>query len=298
MIKRIALVGLFLVAACGSVGVGNQTHAITLAYKTGDTYRYHYSATLNYTVVIQTMSIPVRIELAADEKLTVKSVDSSGTADLTADLTNLSVKTTANGTTNTTTSNTPTSVEMKVASDGRIMSVNGNALGSGGTLPGVPGMQGGLVSAILPDKPVKVGDTWTKNYDQSAPTGTGTIHITSTNKYAKDEKVGNVNAAVVQSTVNTNIDLSIDSTATGQGGSSLIPSGESSGLSGIKISGTDLSTVNSWVDTGAKRIVKTHQNDAVNMTLSFTMAPGSQANPLLTGPLTVKGTQIVDMTPA
>lgn len=296
MIKKIAVAGFVLVAACGSLNTGPQTHAITLSYKTGDTYKYHYHAVLNYTIGIQSMSIPVRVDLAADEKITVKSVDSSGTADLTADLSNVTVKTTANGTTNTTTTDTPTSLEMKVASDGRVVSVNGSSTTTGAGVPGIPGGQGGLISAILPDKAVKVGDTWTKAYDQTPGVGTGSVHVTSSNKYARDEKVGSVNAAVVESTINTTINLSVD-TASGQGGSSLLP-GEASGLSGVSITGTDLSTVSSWVDIGAKRLVKTHQNDAVDATLNFTMAPGSAANPMLTGPLTLKGTQVLDMTPA
>ena len=94
VIRRIALLGFFLIAACGSVGVGNQAHAITLAYKAGDTYKYQFHAALDYTVGIQSMTIPVKVDLSANEKLTVKSVDSSGTADLTADLSNMKITTT------------------------------------------------------------------------------------------------------------------------------------------------------------------------------------------------------------
>lgn len=294
--RRLALVGLFLIAACGSIGNSNQAHAITLSYKSGDTYKYQFHAVLDYTVGIQTMTIPVKADISANEKITVKSVDSTGTADLNVDLTNLTVKTTTNGTTNTTTTTNPTSVEMKVASDGRIISVNGNAVGGASAVPGVYGSQGGLISAILPDKPVKVGDTWTKDFDENAPTGSGSVHATSTNKYTKDEKVGSVNAAVVQSNVNTTIHLSID--ASSAGGSSLVPAGGSSGLQGFKMDGTVASTVTSWVDTSAKRIVKTHQADNIDATLNFTAAAGSQPNPLLSGPLTIKGTQTLDMTPA
>lgn len=296
MRKLIFLVAL-LVAGCGSFAVP-QAHAIALAYKTGDAYNYHFHAALNYTVGISTMTIPVTADVSADEKMTVKSVDSSGTADLDVQLTNLAVKITANGTTNTTTKNTATTIEMKVGSDGRVISVNGNPISGSLSIPGVPGTQGGLLSAILPDKAVKPGDTWTKSFDVAPPAGSGTIHVASSNKYARDEKVGSVNAAVVQSNINTTINLNLSTLAAGQGGASLFPSTGSSGLQSFTLKGTDASVVTSWVDTGAKRILKTHQTDTIDLTIAFTMAPGSTPGVVLNGPLTVKGTQTLDMTPA
>lgn len=294
--KRLALLGFLLIAACASVGGGNSAHAITLSYKSGDTYKYHFHGLLNYTVGIQGTTIPVNVDLAADEKMTVKSVDSSGIADINVDLTNLVVKTTANGTTNTTNTSTTTSIEMKIGPDGHVVSINGNAIQGSVGVPGISGSQGGLLSAILPDKPVKVGDTWTKDFDENAPLGSGTIHVSSTNKYTKDEKVGSVNTSVVDSNITTTINLKVDSTT--QGGTDLFPTGGSSGMTGFSMNGTDTATVTSWVDTGAKRIVKTHQTDTVDATLNFTTAAGATPNPFLSGPLTLKGTQTLDMTPA
>lgn len=290
-----------MLAACGAFPA-QHAQAITLAYKSGETFKYHFHAALNYTVGISTMTIPVTADISADEKITVKSVDPSGTADMTVDLSNLTAKTTSGGMTNTTTKNTPTSLELKVASDGRVINVNGQAISGAGALPGIPGTQGGLISAILPDKPVKPGDTWTKSYDQSVPIGSGTIHVTSNNKYTKDEKVGSVNAAVVQSSIGTNLDLDVNPSAARQAGSSIFPSGaESSGLQSLTLAGTDTATVTSWIDTGAKQILKSHRTDTIDLTLNFIMTPaatGATANPMLTGPVTIKGSQTLDMTPA
>ncbi len=294
--RRLAVLVALFAAACGSFGLA-QPHAITLAYKTGETYSYHFHAVLDYTVGISTMTIPVTADVSADEKMTVKSVDSTGTADLDVHLTNLAVKVAANGTTNTTTKTT-TSVEMKVAADGRVISVNGSAISGSLSIPGIPGTQGGLLSAILPDKAVKPGDTWTKSFDVTPPAGKGSIHVASNNKYVRDEKAGGVSAAVVQSNINTTIDLEIDmSAATGQGGASLLPSG-AAGPQSFTLKGTDASVVTSWVDTAAKRIVKTHQTDTVDLTMQFAMPAGSTPSPILNGPVTVKGTQTLDMTPA
>ena len=116
--RRLAAVLFLVVSGCGSIG-SVQAHSISLAYKAGDTYKYALHAVLNYTIGAEGFSVPFNLDMTGKETITVKSVDSSGTADLTISLTDLSVKTTTNGTTNTTTTTAPTSVEMKVASDGR-----------------------------------------------------------------------------------------------------------------------------------------------------------------------------------
>src|SRR5437867_6887472 len=292
--RRLAAVLFVVASGCGSIG-SVQAHSISLAYKAGDTYKYALHAVLNYTIGAEGFSVPFNLDMSGKETITVKSVDSSGTADLTISLTDLSVKTTTNGTTNTTTTTTPTSVEMKVASDGRIVSVNGSTF-TNGSLPGLSGTEGGLVSAILPDKAVKPGDTWTKDYDQANPTGTGSVHVTSKNKYVRDEQVKSVNTAVVQSNLASNIDLTLDMSALGgQGGTSLFPS--TGALKSLSMKGTTTSDVTSWIDSSAHRLVKTHSTGTVDATMTLNMAAGG-TTPGLTGPITFKGTQTMDMNPA
>ncbi|TMC54144.1 MAG: hypothetical protein E6J20_03430 [Chloroflexi bacterium] len=292
--RRLAIVlALFLVAACGSIGVQAQT--LKLAYKAGDTYKYGYHAAFKYTIGMQGMSIPVDLDMTAKEAMTVKSVDASGTATIAVAVTDLSVKTTANGVSNTTTTTTSSTAEMKVTSDGRIVSVSGSSLGNY-TLPGLPGSQGGLVTAILPDTAVKPGDTWTKNYDSPNPVGSGASHVTTNNKYLRDEKVGGVSTAVVESNIKGTIDLTIDMSAAG-GGTSLFPTGGSSGLQGLSMKGTTTSDVTSWVDASGRRVLKSHSTGGVDATMSLNMAAGA-TTPGLTGPITFKGTQTMDMTPA
>jgi hypothetical protein len=294
--RRLALLAFLLVAACGSIGAA-QAHTLALAYKTGDTYKYNLHAVFKYTIGAEGMSVPLDMDITAAEKMTVKSVDSSGTADVTASVSNLTMKMTMSGTTNTTTTTTSADVEMKIAPDGRIVSVNGNALGSG-SLPGMSGSAGGLVTAVLPDGKVKPGDTWTKTYDQANPMGSGTIHIVTNNKYVDDEKVGSIDTAKVQSNITTTIDLTIDlSSLGGQSGTPLFPSGGSSGVQGITMKGTTTTDVTSWIDASARRVVKTTSKGSLDATMTMNMAAGS-TNPMLTGPITFKGTQNLDMTPA
>ncbi|HKW71449.1 MAG TPA: hypothetical protein VJQ08_01335 [Candidatus Dormibacteraeota bacterium] len=299
--KRFALLASFFaifLAACGPIGV--QAHTISLAYKSGDTYKYGLHIVLKYTIGMQGLSVPFNVDMSGKETVKVKSVDSTGMADLSIALTDISVKTTANGTTNTTTTPTGTTVEVKVGSDGRIVSVNGNAFGSAGTLPGMTGSEGGLVSAILPDKPVKPGDTWTKSYDQANPMhSAGSYHVTTDNKYLRDEKVGSVQTAVVESNIKANLDLSFDvSSLNGQGATPILPgSGAAGGLKGMSLQGTSTSDVTTWIDTGARRIVKSHSTGGLDATMTITLAPGTTSIPGLTGPITFKGTETLDMNP-
>ena len=288
---------LALVAGCGSFGPA-QAHSLSLAYKAGETYKYNFHAAFKYTIGAEGMSVPLDLDITAKEGLTVKSVDSSGTADVAIAVTDMSLKSTVNGTTNTTTTTTTTNVDMKIASDGHIVSINGSAFGNS-SLPGMTGSEGGLVSAILPDKPVKPGDTWSKSYDQPNPLGSGSSKVTTDNKYLRDEKVGSVDTAVVESKINSSFNLTIDLSAmVGSSGTSLIPSGgAAAGLQGITMTGTSISDVTSWIDATAHRVVKSHSTGPLDATMSLNMAAGA-ANPGLTGPITLKGTQTLDMTPA
>ena len=295
--RRLALVAFLVVAACGSIGAA-QPHTLSLAYKTGETYKYTLHAAFKYTLGTQGMTVPLDMDITAKETMTVKSVDSSGTADMTVSVSELTLKMTMSGTTNTTTTTTSTDVDMRIASDGRVVSINGSTLGSG-SLPGLSGSEGGLVSAVLPDGTVKPGDSWTKNYDQANPMGSGTIQIVTKNKYVDDEKVGSVNTAKVQSNIETTINLTIDLSSLGgqSGGTSIIPSGGASGPQSITMRGTSTSDVTSWIDASAHRVVKTHSTGSLDATMTMNMAAGS-TNPMLTGPISFKGTQTLDMTPA
>ena len=281
-----------MVAACGSFGA--QAHTVSLAYKAGDTYKYGLHIVMKYTIAAAGLSIPFNLDMSAKESIAVKSVDSSGTADLSITVTDMSLKTAINGTTNTTTTTTAQSLDMKVARDGRIKSVNGTAFDNT-SFGGVSGVQGGLISAILPDNSAKPGDTWSKTFDEPNPFGVGSNHVTSNNTYLRDEN----NAAVIESKINSSLNMSIDPSAlAGQPGTPVVPStGAAGGVQSISIAGTSTSDVTSWIDLSARRLVKTHSSASVNATLTVNMAAGS-TTPGLTGPVTFKGTQTLDLTPA
>jgi hypothetical protein len=296
--KRLTLVlaclGMFAVA-CGALGAHAQT--LSLAYKKGDTYKYGLHMATKATVGTAGLSIPVTIDLTGQETVTVNSVDSSGNAQVSIAISNLTLKSSANGITNTTTGTPAQTVEMTIAADGRVLSVNGQAFG-GTSLGQLSSATGGtFISAVLPSYAVKPGDTWSKSYDVANPLGTGTVHLTANSKYLRDESLKGVNAAVVETKTTGTFKLTLDMSKLGGGTGSTLPTMPGGGLQGLTISGTTTADTTTWIDPDGHRAMQTHNTGSTNATMSIQMAAGS-TSPMITGPITIAGNQTMDLTPA
>ena len=290
--KRIALLAACVaLAACGSFGVA-QAHTLSLAYRPGDSYVYKFHATSKQTANMGGLSVPIQLETSAKETVTVRSVDSSGTADMAITLSDMTLKTVTGGITNTTTGMPSNSVDVKIKADGTVVSVDGNAMTAAGPLAALSGIGGVFISAVLPDHAVKIGDTWSKTYDQADPKSLVTVRINSSSTYLRDETVDNVMTAVVE----TKSDGKIDFT----GGSA----NTSSAVGQLSMHGTFTTDVTTWIDTTAHRIVKSHSTAHDDVTLSFpTMSPPTTnkttpTSPFMQGPITATGDSTTDLTPA
>jgi hypothetical protein len=298
-VKRFALLTALFLAACGPIGAA-QAHTLSLGFKSGDTYKYKFHATSKQTVGMSTMSMPVEVDISATESAKVNSVDSSGTADLTITLSDFTLKSVSGGVTNTTTGLPANTVDVKIRADGTLVGVNGTDLTTGSPLGAFSGLGGGFfIAAVLPDHPVKVGDTWTKDYDQTMPsdtgtvhpTGTGTVHITSSSKYLRDESVNGVSAAVVETKSNGTVDLTISGT----------PPGTATGIGtgSVSIHGTFTTDVTTWIDPSGHRIIKSHSTSTDDATVTLPEQTGAtEQNPMMTGPITAKGQGTSDLNPA
>jgi hypothetical protein len=291
LVRRLALVALFAFA-CGAAPAHAQS--LALAYHSGAAYKYKFHSTANETTDIGGTTVPVTLDMTASETVTVKSVDSSGNADLSIGLSNMTMKTSANGITNTTTGMPSPTVDIKIGADGRILSVNGSTMVGGSPFSSFSGMSGGFVSAVLPDTAVKPGDTWSKDYDQSNPLGSGSIHITTKSKYLRDESLQSINAAVVETTSTGSIDISIDmSKIGGATGGTAIPPG---GPKGMTIKGTMASDVTTWIDPSGHRVLKTHMTGSTTAAMTIDL-PAGTTTPGVTGPFSIKGAETTDLTP-
>ena len=293
--KRLALlaVSVFLLAGCGAFGAA-RAQTLSLAYKAGDTYKYKLHASSKQTVTTSEISFPLNFDISADESIKVKSVDSSGTADLAITLSNLTMKSTMGGVSNTTTGVPAQTINVQVGADGRLVSVEGNQLPGGTPMQAFSGLGGGFfITAVLPAKPVKPGDTWTKDYDQANPNGTGGTHVTSKSTYLRDESLNGVNAAVVETRSTMTIDMTI---------SDVSPSSEM-GMSGLTMKGTVTTDVTTWVDPDGHRVMKTHSTAADDATIDLKLpptrlSPPATAGPGFGGPMSAKGEATTDLTPA
>jgi hypothetical protein len=296
-VRRLVLV-LLVALACGPVGAHAQS--LALAYRSGDAYKYTLHSTAVETVDAGVMAIPITLDLTAHETVTVQSVDSAGAANLSISVTNLTIKSSANGVTNTTTGTPAPIINMKVAADGRILSVTGNPFGSS-PFALFSGTGGSFTSAVLPDNAVKPGDTWSKSYDQANTTGSGNIHVTTKSKYLRDEAVNGVSAAVVQTTSTASINITIDMSKLMAGLGSAGPVMPGGGLGSLTITGTSSSDVTTWIDPGGHRVLKSHMTGTTDATMTIKMdtkAPAGTTMPGMTGPYSIKGTQTLNLDPA
>jgi hypothetical protein len=284
--KRLALVALFAFA-CGAVPAQAQT--LSLGYHSGDTYKYSFHSTTKQTLGASGMTVPSEIDTSATETVKVKSVDSSGTADLAITLGNFNLKSTTGGVTNTTTGIADTTLDVSVAADGRVLSMNGQQFAGANPFLIFSGLGGGFfVSAVLPSSAVKPGDTWSKSYDQANPGGTGTVHLTTQSKYLRNETIQGVNAAVVETISNGSLDMTLGAPAAGAA---------ASGFGGMSIKSTLTSDVTTWIDPNTHRLLKTHSTETNDGTVNLD-ASASSGLPGLTGPITIKGTGTTDLNPA
>jgi hypothetical protein len=295
--RRLALVALFafFAVACGAVPV--QAKSLTLAYHAGDTYRYTFHSITRQTMDAGGMTIPTEIETSAKETVKVKSVDPSGTADLAITLTNSVLKSTSGTITTTTTGLLDTTIDVSVAADGRILSMDGTQYAGSNPFLAFSGIgEGFFVTAVLPTNAVKPGDTWSKDYSQAVPDGSGSIQITSHSKYLRDESINGINAAVVETTSNGSIDVSLGVPQPASGQPSVSPLGGGT-FTGLTMKGTVTADVTTWIDPSDHRILRTHATETNDGTMTFDMS-GQNPLPMLSGPITTKGSSTTDLDPA
>jgi hypothetical protein len=294
-VRRLALV-VFAAIACGPAVAHAQS--LALAYHSGDSYKYALRSTATETVDSGATTMPINFDLTGSETVTVKSVDSSGAADLSIELSHLTVKSSTGGVSNTTTGIPIPSIEMKVAADGRILSVNGNVLG-GSPFSMFSGTGGIFMSAVLPDNAVKPGDTWSKDYEQANTMGTGTIHVTTKSKYLRDESVKGVSAAVIETTSTATVNITIDMSRILAGTGSSTPVMPGGPVTNLTIKGTSTSDVTTWVDPSGHRVLESHMTGTTDATMTMQMtATAGTTLPGLTGPFSIKGTQTLTLDPA
>ena len=292
---------LLVLTACSNSPTSqpDQASMIRIAFKEGDSYRYHYRSALQATMTMgQGAELPIKVDASADATWKVVSVDANGVT--TVDLTLTNLKTTFTGsfppgsTTTSTTTTTTQHIEFQVAPTGEIVSGGGPSgppsLFSMAQGLGPPGTDQFL--AILPGHTVKPGDTWTKSFTRPNPSGQGSMTYTTENRFLRYDNLKSGRAAVIQTTATVPLDVTIDlqkvMSATG-GLASPPPLPIAAPVSGqVHIQGTSSTDTTTWFDVRTDQVEKMTTVDSTDETttfLGFSGLPTPSVPPALQGPL-------------
>jgi hypothetical protein len=174
-------------------------------------------------------------------------------------------------------------IEMRVAPDGRILSIDDVSFAGfeGGGLPGegsLPGMS--QITPLLPEDgaPVAPGDTWDASYSQDLPFAEGSIDYDVHSTYLRNEEVGGVDAAVISSRMTVPFDLSFRmkdlATILEEQGED-VSEGELAELrhATMAIEGNLEFDMTSFVDFGAQKLLGSESAGTFDFTLEFAGFP-------------------------
>jgi len=282
------VVAVLLVAGVGWVvlsgGDTAEAQPLALSFTQGQEKTYVLHQTMDAQMSSDVFgSQPLKMDLRETVTWSVTSVDQDGTATIEVTVTDLSGS--LNGEPVPSSDIPP--LEMKIASDGRVLSAGGIAFGGSSDTQGFgfPGME--QLTPILPDSgdKVAVGDTWEKSFSQDFPYGDGTVEFTATSTYARDETVDGRQAAVIQTHMTVPLDLTIDLSEllkalgpelSGATGADL------GGLGGASIAydGRGELSQTSFVDLQAKELLKTRSRGTFDISLGFQGIPGVGDTPV------------------
>jgi len=257
-------------AACGPAGVSSESPVtLALAFQSSATYDYkvHVSATI--TVQTPNANGPVTSDIAGTARLQVLSTDAEGVTTVKISLTGLT--TTVNGQSLYLTGKIPSSFTARIGKDGQLLGF-GAETATTSSSASASGLD--QLTPLLPDHPVRPGDTWTKDTNQPNPLGGGgstTVH--STNKFVRYETVNGVRAAVINSKGSGHLDITVSFSDLLQALGS--PAGGF--LSGVTAHITgDLSFDGTlWLDYSRKELLKTDGAADFNATYTLTGLPGA-----------------------
>jgi hypothetical protein len=271
----------FAFAFLGSAGGAT---ALALAFSQGQTRSAHMDLGMKGNITISTNSAPLDVQASADVELKVTGVDADGTATIVETISNMQL--TSAGQT-VPSPPAPAPVTLKMTKDGRILTSTGATLISGAGAPTQLGTSN--LSAILPDGPVKPGDTWTKVTHQTMLNNKLSFSTNST--YLRDENVGSVNAAVIETKGTVPMDLTVKladiGSISGVDPSTIPPDAAMSYKGQMSIDTT------SWIDPGAKQVLKTEATVPFSLSIAISGLPAASQAP---SEMKMSGTMTMTMT--
>jgi len=294
LVAGVVAVLVLAAAATGFVltrgGSDAEAQPLALAFVPGQSETYQIHQTMDGRIEADALgSQPLQMDVTQVLTWEVLSVDDDGVATVSLSVSEMSG--TVNGIPIPQDPGTMPPIEFEVAPDGRILSAGGLALGGAGQTQGFgfPGM--GQLTPILPDGGTAVapGDSWTKAFSQEFPYGDGTIEYTATSTYARNEPVGEVEAAVIVTEMSVPLDLTLrfedllaalGDEAVGATGAAGFEDAE------IVYGGSGSFTQTSWVDLEAQELLRTDTTGDFDLTMGFGGIPGFEGQMAFVGTFT------------
>jgi hypothetical protein len=293
--------GVFLATQGGGEA---QAGPLALAFEEGDTHRYRIEQTMDLTLGGRAFDAAdlggvdrsFVIEIGQLVEWSVRDVDDDGVATIRVTTEDLSM--TVDGMPFPSTGGTP-AVDIRLAADGRVLSIGGPSLG-GGTidLGGLTGLFDApteqMTPLLPPDADARPGDTWDVSYSQEMPFGEGSVEVEATSRYDRDGSVDGTDAAVIVTDSQVSMDLAFafaDVLAIlGEAGP---PSGATGAVelrdASIASTGAGTTTSTSWLDLDGKDVLRTESSGDLDLTLEVDGVSEAQ------GTLTISGTFSMEM---
>jgi hypothetical protein len=286
------LVVVALVAAAGAYLVLNRKssaggEALALSLVRDGSYSYDVHMEMGGTISAQGQQIPFNMQVDQTIGWKVESLDADGTATITVSTKIGSAR--INGQLGPPLPSQTSTI--RVAKDGRILSggleFRGFENSDFGSL--VPGSNQFL--PLLPDQPVKPGDTWTKKFDQDLPFGMGRLRYSVDSSLLRYETIEGSRNAVLLSTLRLPLDMSIDlrKFLGSTGNSGQLPKGTNPKM---QFGGSLTMNQTAWFDQVHGELTKSSGEARFDMTIEFKDFP-AQANP--GGPMHFSGTMSIQV---
>ncbi len=283
VIAGAAVLAVVVVAASAFVltrGGDAEARPLALAFVRGDTESYEISQTMDATIGSALIG-EQRLTMAMTQTVTwrVLEVDSDGVA--TIEVSSTDVSGTVNGAELPATSSEIPPIQIVIASDGRVLSAGGLALGGAGHTDGFgfPGM--GQLTPILPDdgEAVAPGDAWDKDFSQDFPFGEGTIAFAAQSEYLRDEIVDDVDAAVIRTEMAVPVDFTLSfADLLDEFGDEAFGAGDPAELDALRAAqiasdGEGSVVQTSWVDLSEMELLRTRSEGAFDLSMELAGIP-------------------------
>jgi hypothetical protein len=261
-VRRAALVALTLIA-CGQPAQHTSAHALTFAFNQGDQHSYALHESWDNTIGVGALVQPTHIEVSARETLAVTSV-SKGVANATITFADFKLdEGTPDGTVPTSTF-PATTEQLQIAADGRVLTLGGISLtvSRNFRMTGT----GNWITALISGTAVNPGDSWSKEYDEASPVGSGGTRLSTKSTYLRNEMFQGENAAVVETSSSETSDITI------KDDSSPPPT---EGIYGARNIGRATSDVTTWIDLGTHQILKTRMTARTEVMSTYLVVPAA-----------------------